>query len=115
MVRTRLKKLPVVRDNRLVGMVSRSDLVRKLADRSEDGHIPTRTDATIREDVMARIRALPWNLRIRVANVMVENGIAHIYGWVRSDVERRALEVVAENTPGVMKVKDHLQRVHLFM
>lgn len=116
MERTGLKRLPVVRDNRLVGMVSRSDLVRELAGHSEEGRVPMRADdATIREDVMVRMRALPWNLRIRLANVTVENGIAHLYGWVTSDVERRALEVVAENSPGVLEVKDHLQSARLFM
>jgi osmotically-inducible protein OsmY len=50
-----------------------------------------------------------------VVNATVKKGIARIYGWVASDIEHRALQVVAENTPGVLGVKDHLQRARLFI
>ncbi len=109
----RLRRLPVVRDNRVVGIVSRSDLVRELASRAMESRASRRVDAAIREHLMARMDALPWNLRMRVANATIKNGVARIYGWVASDIERRALEVVAENTPGILEVKKHLQRARL--
>jgi osmotically-inducible protein OsmY len=45
-----------------------------------------------------------------LANVTVFDGVAHFYGWVASNIERRALHVVAENTTGVRKVEDCLHR-----
>jgi osmotically-inducible protein OsmY len=49
-------------------------------------------------------------MSMHVANVIVNNGIAQIYGWVASNMERRALHVVVENTQGVREVDDYLHR-----
>jgi osmotically-inducible protein OsmY len=54
-------------------------------------------------------------MSMRLVNATVENGMARLYGWASSDVERRALQIVAENTPGVSEVKDLLQRERLFI
>jgi signal-transduction protein with cAMP-binding, CBS, and nucleotidyltransferase domain len=116
MARKRLRRVPVVRDERVIGMLSRSDFVRKLASRSAANVVsPHPSDDAIREHLMARIHSLPWNMSVRVVNATVKKGIARIYGWVASDIEHRALQVVAENTPGVLGVKDHLQRARLFI
>jgi osmotically-inducible protein OsmY len=106
--------MPVVRDQRVVGMLSRSDLVKILASRSAENVVsPDPDDDAIRERLMARIHSLPWNVRVRMINATVENGIVQIYGWVATEVERRALHVVAENTSGVSEVHDYLQRARL--
>jgi CBS domain-containing protein len=118
MARRGLRRMPVVCDDRVVGMLSRSDIVEMLASRSTAGvasRHPANNDDAVREDLVARIHSLPWNMSMRVVNATVNNGIARIYGWVASDVERRALQVVAENTPGVSEVRDHLQRARLFI
>lgn len=114
MARKRLRATPVVRDERVVGMLSPSDLVRLLASRSVENVVSPNDDA-IREQLMATIDSLPWNVRMRVVNATVEKGIVHLYGWIATEVERRALRVVAENTPGVSEVHDHLQRARLHM
>ena len=114
MARKRLRGMPVVRDERIVGMLSRSDLVRILASRSAENVVSLDpNDDAIRERLMARIRSLPWNVRVRAINATVEKGIVQMYGWVGTAVERRALHVVAENTPGVSEVHDHLHRARL--
>jgi osmotically-inducible protein OsmY len=116
MARRRLQGIPVVRDERVVGMLSRSDLVSFLASRPTENVVsPNSSDDAIRDRLMARIDSLPWNMRVRLINATVENGIVHLYGWVATEVERRALHVVAENTPGVSEVRDHLQRARLHM
>jgi CBS domain-containing protein len=112
MTRKGLKQMPVVRGSRVSGMLSRSDLVRKLATLSAPRVGPgLLSDDAVRERLMSRLQSLPWNMRIRAANATVENGIATIYGWVGSDIERRALRVVAENTPGVLDVEDRLHSI----
>jgi CBS domain-containing protein len=102
----RFKQMPVVRDDRLVGMISSTDLVRKLA-----SHVERIRDGALRERVIERTRSLPWNMSIRAVNTVVEDGVATVYGWAGSDIERRALQVVVENTPGVLRAEDRLSRV----
>ena len=110
MEKRRLKQLPVVRGERLVGMISRTDLIRKLA--SHSSAISERvSDDAVREHVVARMESLPWNMRLKAINTTVQDGVATIYGWVASDIERRALQVVAENTPGVRAVEDRVHSV----
>jgi CBS domain-containing protein len=110
MAREDVKQMPVVHSGRVVGMLSRSDIVRKLASASTMSATSERlADDAIRERIIARISSLPWAMRVRAANATVKNGIATIYGWVGSDLERRALHVVTENTPGVVAVRDRLK------
>jgi CBS domain-containing protein len=111
MARKRLAHIPVIYGDELIGMLARSDIVRVLATRRFDpGDVTAASDVEISAHVNDRIRSLPWSLRMHIANVIVRNGIARIYGWVSSNVERRALHVVAENTPGVREVIDHMHR-----
>ena len=108
-----LKQLPVMRGERLVGMISRTDLIRKLASHSSASPMgPERvSDDAVRGRVVARMESLPWNMRLKAINTTVEDGVATIYGWVASGIERRALQVAAENTPGVRAVEDRVHNV----
>lgn len=106
MARKRLKQVPVVRDGRVVGVIARRDLVRKLARHS----VPTSdvSDDLLRKELVEQMRGLPWNLQARVVNSEVQDGVVSVYGWAATPIERRAIEVVAENTPGVVEVRNHL-------
>ena len=103
-----IKRVPVVRDGRLVGIVSRGNLLQALAakDVSKD---MSADDRTIRERLTADLKAQPW-ASLLTKNIVVENGAVHLFGFVRSEEERRALRIAAENVPGVTKVEDHLMR-----
>jgi CBS domain-containing protein len=103
-----IKRVPVVRDGRLVGIVSRGNLLQALAatDVSKD---VSADDRTIRERLTADLKAQPW-ASLLTKNIVVENGVVHLFGFVRSDEERHALRIAAENVPGVTKVEDHLMR-----
>jgi CBS domain-containing protein len=106
MARKRLKRVPVVRDGRVVGVIARRDLVRKLARHSA----PTAdvSDDVLRKELVDRMRGLPWSLQARVVNTEVQDGVASLYGWATTPIERRAIEVLAENTPGIVQVRNHL-------
>jgi osmotically-inducible protein OsmY len=66
-------------------------------------------DSTIRERLTAELQAQPW-AHLMTKNVVVEDGVVHLFGLVRNEDERLALRVAAENTLGVKGVEDHLTR-----
>jgi CBS domain-containing protein len=103
-----VKRVPVVEDGRLVGIVSRADLVRALLrDLTEQQAAPAKSDAEIHDAILATIDKEPWGPRFSV-DVTVENGVVDLYGTVTDDHARVALKVAAENIAGVTEVRDHL-------
>jgi len=107
MAKKGLRRVPVLRDGSVIGTIARRDLVQELANRSPvQSHA---SDETLRTEVTARMQTLPWNLQLRFDNADVQNGVASLYGWAASPLERRALEIVAENTPGVVGVRNCVQ------
>jgi CBS domain-containing protein len=112
----RFNQLPVLRAERLVGIISRTDLVRRVASLpAKNSGAERASDDALRERVMERIGALPWNMRIKAANANVEDGVATVHGWAGSAIERRALQVAVENTPGVRLAEDGHHRAPLFL
>jgi CBS domain-containing protein len=108
MERRNIKRLPVIEAGRLVGIVSRANLVRALLDDlSKPATGKAAGDGEIREHILAEIIKQPWGPRASV-DVRVEAGIAELHGTVTDERERTALRVLAENTPGVTAVVDHL-------
>jgi osmotically-inducible protein OsmY len=102
-----------VRDGRVVGVIARRDLVRKLASHSVPA--PDTSDDAARKELVERMRALPWTLQARVVNTEVQEGVASLYGWAATPIERRAIEVVAENTPGIVQVRNHLHAMPAYV
>jgi CBS domain-containing protein len=108
MERHGIKRVPVVQDGRLVGIVSRSNLLQALAAADVSKNVSA-DDRTIRERLTINLQAQPW-AHMMTKNIVVENGIVHLFGFVRSNEERRALRVAAENVPGVLRVEDQMMR-----
>ena len=103
------KRVPVVRDGRLVGIVSRADLLRWLAVHGVKPMAPEdRDDGAIRTQLLAKLEREPW-ADTHLLSVMVDHSIVHLWGFVRSETERRAMLVAAETIPGVRRVEDHLR------
>ena len=100
-----IKRLPVMRGDRLVGIVSRSDFVAYVADIAGNVPNPSVDDDHIRAGVLAAIGQAAW--RPCRLNVTVRDGLASMRGVIRNDSARRAAIVAAENVPGVRKVLDH--------
>jgi CBS domain-containing protein len=100
-----IKRIPVVHDGKIVGIVSRADLLQVLA----SGGATTadeNSDRLIRERLLAELRTQKWASPAE-ANVVVSDGVVHFWGTVGSEEERTALRVVGENIPGVRGIEDH--------
>ena len=105
--RHRIKRVPVVRDGVLVGIVSRANLVRALASRgSQPAGAGAARDDVIRDTLLAELKRQKW-AEASPGNVIVTDGVVHLWGTILSEEERQALRVAAENVAGVRAVADH--------
>lgn len=106
--RNRIKRVPVLKDGKLVGIVSRANLIRALASAAPAQRVQgSRDDRAIRDAVLAELRGHRWSLPRQ--NVIVADGIVHLWGVIESDEEGRAIRVAAESVPGVKRVESHLE------
>lgn len=101
-------RVPVLRDGRLVGVVSRSDILRTLASRLMPLPARSEDDQSLREVVIAAIEAGGWLEGTADMTVEVEAGVVHLWGTAPDDAIRRALVVAASEVPGVREVRDHI-------
>lgn len=101
-----VKRLPVMRDGKLVGIVSRSNLLQAVADLARDVPDPTADDDQIHRRIIDEIEKYDW-CPIGLS-VIVRNGIVHLSGVITDERSRQAAIVAAENIQGVVKVRDHL-------
>jgi CBS domain-containing protein len=108
--RNSIKRVPIVENRKLVGIVTRANLVQAYAVAHKKGEIKiTHSDKMIREKLMERLRGEPW-ARTWLLNVIVQDGVVDLWGMVASDAERDAIRVAAETMPAVRAVNDHLVR-----
>jgi CBS domain-containing protein len=105
MERRRIKRLPVVRDGRMVGIVSRANLMHALASLARDAVAPAGPDWAIRNQILTVLGNQHWAPNI---NVVVKNGVAEVWGCITDDRERQAIIVAVENVAGVKAVHDHM-------
>ena len=102
----RIKRLPVLRGERLVGLVTRANLVRALAETSDAAAAPgLHSDETIRILLLRELGAHAW--WPATSNATVSAGVVHFWGIYDSEDARRAARVAAENIPGVRGIEDH--------
>ncbi len=105
--RKRIKRVPVTRDGKLVGIVSRANLVQALAsvvgrmDHHDD------TDHQIRLELLSRLKQQSWT-DFGSRNVTVSDRVVHMWGLVGSPAEHKALMALAEGVPGVERVWDEM-------
>lgn len=107
MERRRIKRVPVIEDGKLLGMVSRANLLAALAQALEAPQIPAGSDDDIKARVMAEVEKADWAPRAGLT-ITVTNGIVELDGVILDEHERAALRVAAENVPGVKGIVDRL-------
>ena len=100
-----IKRVPIVKDGQVIGIVSRANLIQAVASDRKELEIPV-SDEAIREKILASLRAEPW-AHTGLLNVIVKGGIVDLFGITGSDAERRAIRVAAESVPGVCAVHDN--------
>jgi CBS domain-containing protein len=101
-----VKRLPVMRGDKLVGIVSRANLLQAVASLAGEIPDPTADDDHIRSRIIAAIEKHDWSPF--GLNVIVRDGIVHLSGVIAEERSRKAAVVAAENVAGVRKVHDHL-------
>jgi CBS domain-containing protein len=106
MEQNNIKRLPVVRGDKIVGIVSRANLLQAVASLAREVPDPTADDDHIRNRVIDALEMNDWcpfGL-----NVIVRDGIVHLSGVITEERARQAAIVATENVDGVKKVHDHL-------
>ncbi|MCG8355548.1 MAG: CBS domain-containing protein [Kiloniellales bacterium] len=107
----RIKRVPVMRDGKLIGLVSRANLLHGLATHRNRISVTTSPDdRTIREQILALAAKQGW-VSYGSLNVLVNDGVAELWGWVDSDEERKALLLAVQEVEGVRAIEDHLGSV----
>ena len=107
MERHQIKRLPVLRDDAVVGIVTRANLVQALVSLAIEAKPAPVKDSIIRDELQAELNRQSW-APAALINIVVRNGVVQLWGTITDEAQRAALVVAAENTRGVSKVEDHL-------
>ncbi len=103
MARHGIKRVPVIRNGKLVGIIARSDIVRALGQMEAKSGAVHLGSGIIHETILEAMRREPW-LDTSYINVSVHEGIVRASGYVQSEQHREALRVLVEAIPGVERV-----------
>ncbi|HVY56632.1 MAG TPA: CBS domain-containing protein [Xanthobacteraceae bacterium] len=107
MERRQIKRLPVVSDGKVVGIVSRANLLHALASLGQAIPAAGKADGDIRERILADLQKQSW-APLALIDVIVRNGEVDLWGTITDEKQGEALRVCAENVPGVKAVRTHL-------
>jgi CBS domain-containing protein len=107
MERYHVKRVPVMRGLKMIGLITRSNLLRAIAGLARATRPESADDAAIHDSLVAELKKQPWAPTASI-DVAVANGVVTFTGAILDDRQRNALRVAAENIPGVKKVEDHL-------
>jgi CBS domain-containing protein len=107
MERHHVKRVPVVEAGKIVGIVTRANLLHAMASFVHEIAPASAEDTAIREQLVAELKRQPWMPVSRI-DVTVRNGVVQLSGTIIDERQRQALRVLAENIPGVKKVEDYI-------
>jgi CBS-domain-containing membrane protein len=103
----RIKRVPILKHGKLIGIVSRANLIQALASAPPKDESNQLADRGIREAILERLAEQPWT-DFGERNVVVTNGVVHLWGLVSSPEEHKALLALAESVTGVREVSDEM-------
>ncbi len=101
----RIKRLPVLRAGRVVGIVARANLLRALAAKGTKPATQA-ADTAIRQEIEKELEKRAWNGRQN--HVVVNDGVVDLWGFFTDEKHRKAIHVAVQNVSGVRQVRDHL-------
>jgi CBS-domain-containing membrane protein len=105
----RIKRVPVVADGRLVGLVTRGDLVRALVRSKASRPAKVMDNGALHKLLQERIRREPWNsVDQNYVRLIVNDGVVEVWGYVESEDQHSALRALIEETDGVTRIDDKL-------
>lgn len=107
MEKQRVKRLPVVRGRRLIGIVSRANILHAMASVAREIKPVATGDEAIRTQLIKEMDKRKW-APAALVNIVVRNGVVELCGSITDERQRTALKVLAENVPGVKDVRDRL-------
>lgn len=108
--KVKIKRLPVVSDNKVVGIISRANLLHALStQRAAMEHGPSKDDRKLRAEILELLRGEPWTNTGHL-NVVVKDGTVHLWGRIDTNLEGAALMTAAKNVAGVKDVVDHTHK-----
>jgi CBS domain-containing protein len=102
-----IRRVPVVEDGRVIGIVSRANLLRAWASLPAEAAPASTDDAAIRAALLEELSQQAWSRRPE-NSVVVSDGTIHLWGLAATEEEQRALELAAERTPGAKAVRNHI-------
>jgi CBS domain-containing protein len=103
----RIKRVPVVEGDLVIGIVSRANLLQALASVKPAAAAVKLSDAELRDIIIDRLAAQPWS-HPSLLNPIVTDGVVDLWGMVLTPTEQNAVRVLVEETPGVRGVNSHL-------
>jgi CBS domain-containing protein len=112
MEKKRIKRVPIVEENKLVGIVSRADLLRAFVAHADVPAKHDLSDDEIRDQVYSRLSVQHWIAPTNL-NIAVDHGVVELWAAVNSEAEHKAIRIAAETTPGVTAVNDHVMVGHI--
>jgi CBS domain-containing protein len=102
-----IKRVPVIEDGRIAGIVTRADLMSALAAVLGDAKPSTDRDGTIRERIVREMKKQTWCPAYGI-DVHVQHGVVTVEGTIFDERQRHALHALVENTPGAKSIRDKL-------
>ena len=102
-----IRRVPVVDGGKVVGIVSRANLLRAWASLPAEAAPANADDSSIRTALLEELAHQNWTRRPE-NSVVVTEGVVHLWGLAATEEEKRALELAAEKTPGVKGVRNHI-------
>ncbi len=109
----RIKRVPVAVNGKIVGIVSRANLIQALVSLSHAKALESSVDdLTLHSNILEQLRSKAW-IDPSTINIVVNNGTVELWGIVDSETEKNAIRVAVEVMPGVRQVANRLVVEHL--